>query len=98
MSEETFTANIGGCDPSDCASCSSDCQSAGKGSIPRVPNPTIKLTLEDNTVLECAVLTTFPVEDFGEFIALVPLTKTARVHPGRPICSVMQRMGTATLL
>lgn len=82
MSEETFTVNIGGCDPSDCASCSSDCQSAGKGSIPRVPNPTIKLTLEDNTVLECAVLTTFPVEDFGEFIALVPLDKDGKSTSG----------------
>ncbi len=82
MSEETFTANIGGCDPSDCASCSSNCSSAGKGSIPRVPNPTIKLTLEDNTVLECAVLTTFPVEDFGEFIALVPLDKDGKSTSG----------------
>ena len=82
MSEETFTANIGGCDSSDCASCSSNFSSAGKGSIPRVPNPTIKLTLEDNTVLECAVLTTFPVEDFGEFIALVPLDKDGKSTSG----------------
>ena len=81
MSEETYTADIGACKPSDCASCTADCSSAGgnSGTIPRVPNPTIKLTLEDDTVLECAVLTTFPVEGFGEYIALVPLNKTERV-------------------
>ena len=64
MSEETYTTDIGACKPSDCASCTADCSSAGgnSGTIPRVPNPTIKLTLEDDTVLECAVLTTFPVE------------------------------------
>lgn len=82
MSEETFTANIGGCDPSDCASCSSNCGSAGKASIPVVPNPTIKLTLEDDTVLECAVLTTFPVEGFGEYIALVPLDENGKTTSG----------------
>lgn len=82
MSEETFTSNFEGCSPSDCASCTSDCSSAGKGSIPRVPNPTIKLTLEDDTVLECAVLTTFPVEGFGEYIALVPLDKDGKSASG----------------
>ena len=50
--------------------------------IPRVPNPTIKLTLEDDTVLECAVLTTFPVEGFGEYIALVPLNKNGKSPEG----------------
>ena len=81
MSEETFTTNIGGCDPSDCASCTSDCAGAGQA-IPRVPNPTIKLTLEDDSVLECAVLTTFDVEGFGEYIALIPLDKNGKNnHP-----------------
>lgn len=84
MSEETFSTNIGGCKPSDCASCTSDCSSAGgnKGTIPNVPNPTIKLTLDDDTVLECAVLTTFPVEEFGEYIALVPLNKNGKNTDG----------------
>lgn len=77
MSEETFTTNIGGCDPSDCASCNSDCSSAGQA-IPRVPNPTIKLTLDDDSVLECAVLTTFDVDGFGEYIALLPLNENGK--------------------
>ncbi len=81
MSEETFTTNIGGCDPSDCASCTSDCAGAGQA-IPRVPNPTIKLTLEDDSVLECAVLTTFDVEGFGEYIALIPLDKNGKNKSG----------------
>ena len=81
MNEETFTTNIGGCDPSDCASCTSDCAGAGQA-IPRVPNPTIKLTLEDDSVLECAVLTTFDVEGFGEYIALIPLDKNGKNKSG----------------
>ena len=85
MSEETYTTDIGACKPSDCASCTADCSSAGgntSGTIPRVPNPTIKLTLEDDTVLECAVLTTFRVEGFGEYIALVPLNKNGKSPEG----------------
>ena len=90
MSEETFTTNIGGCDPSDCASCTSDCAGAGQA-IPRVPNPTIKLTLEDDSVLECAVLTTFDVEGFGEYIALIPLDKTAKIRVERLSFSVIMK-------
>ena len=78
MSEESYSANLGPCDPSDCASCSSNCGGADAGSIPLVPNPTIKLTLDDNRVLECAVLTTFTVEDFGEYIALLPLNENGK--------------------
>lgn len=74
MSEENLA---GGCSPSDCASCSSNCG----GSIPKVPNPTIKLTLEDNTELECAVLTTFEV-DTQEYISLLPLDENGKNSSG----------------
>ncbi len=84
MSEETYSTDIGACKPSDCASCTADCSSAGttRGTIPKVPNPTIKLTLDDDTELECAVLTTFPVEGFGEYIALVPLNEKGKSPSG----------------
>ena len=85
MSDETYTANLESCNPSDCASCTANCSSAGgqnQGTIPNVPNPTIKLTLDDDSVLECAVLTTFPVEEFGEYIALVPLNKDGKNTTG----------------
>ena len=83
MSEESYTTNTAGCQPGDCASCTANCSSAGgQGTIPKVPNPTIKLTLEDDTVLECAVLTTFPVEEFGEYIALIPLNKDGKSPDG----------------
>ena len=85
MSEETYTTNLDSCNPSDCASCTANCSSAGgssQGSIPKVPNPTIKLTLDDDSVLECAVLTTFPIEGFGEYIALVPLNKDGKNTDG----------------
>ena len=93
MSEETYTTNLDSCNPSDCASCTANCSSAGgknQGTIPNVPNPTIKLTLDDDSVLECAVLTTFPVEDFGEYIALVPLNENGKNKEWRnlsfPLC------------
>ncbi len=57
-------------------------QAPAEGTIPKVPNPTIKLTLDDDTVLECAVLTTFPVEGFGEYIALVPLNENGKSPDG----------------
>ena len=42
MSDETYTANLESCNPSDCASCTANCSSAGgqnQGTIPNVPNP-----------------------------------------------------------
>lgn len=74
MSEEEV---FGGCDPSDCASCQSNCG----GAIPRVPNPTIKLTLDDNTEIECAVLTTFDVGE-QEYISLLPLDENGKNSSG----------------
>lgn len=81
MSEKTYSANLESCDPSDCASCTANCSSAG-GNHGTIPNPTIKLTLDDDSVLECAVLTTFPVEEFGEYIALVPLNENGKNTTG----------------
>ena len=68
MSDE-FTA--GGCNPSDCASCGGGCSSAG-GCDPVENHKTITLTMEDDTEVECAILTVFPV-DAKEYIALLPL-------------------------
>lgn len=91
---KTYTTDIESCNPSDCASCTANCSSAGgnnQGTIPKVPNPTIKLTLEDDTVLECAVLTTFPVEGFGEYIALVPLNENGKNTDWRNILIPLRR-------
>lgn len=65
MSEENN--NYTGCSPENCASCPG-CDAAAAPAIPR----TITLTLEDDTVVECAVLTIFPADD-NEYIALMPL-------------------------
>jgi len=56
-----------GCDPKDCASCPG-CGSAQEDGFPR----TITLTMEDDSVVECAVLAIFPVDD-NSYISLVPL-------------------------
>ncbi len=59
-----------GCDPSDCASCPGGCGSPQDIRDRR----TITLTLEDDTEVECAILTIYPIED-KEYIALLPLAK-----------------------
>ena len=77
MSDELF--NNGGCDPSDCASCQAGCSSCGSDFE---EHRTITLTMDDDTEVECAVLTTFPVEEFGEYIALVPLNENGKNTTG----------------
>ena len=62
-----------GCTPSDCASCGLDC---GSNSSTENHN-TITLTLDDDTEIECAILTVFPV-DAQEYIALLPLDETEK--------------------
>ena len=62
-----------GCTPSDCASCGLDC---GSNSSTESHN-TITLTLDDDTEIECAILTVFPV-DAQEYIALLPLDENGQ--------------------
>ncbi len=73
MSEDFNTA---GCSPSDCASCQSNC-----GSRMDQEHHTITLTLDDDTQVECAILTIYPVED-KEYIALLPLDENGQNHDG----------------
>ncbi len=73
MSEELKNA---GCSASDCASCGENCGSRQEG----IPN-TISLTLDDDTEVECAVLTIFPV-DSTEYIALLPLDENGQNQDG----------------
>ena len=61
-----------GCTPSDCASCGLDCGSNSS---------TITLTLDDDTEIECAILTVFPV-DAQEYIALLPLDENGQNQDG----------------
>lgn len=85
-----------GCSASDCASCSGCGTSANTGDG---GHRTITLTMEDDTEVECAILTVFPIED-REYIALLPLDengqnqegevylyKFARTEQGDPILS-----------
>ena len=62
MSEELF--NSASCS-GDCTSCGSDCQ--------ELDQPTVTLTLDDDTEVKCAVLTIFPAPNQKEYIALLPL-------------------------
>lgn len=73
MSEEF---NNAGCSPSDCASCQSNCNSRMNDD-----HHTITLTLEDDTEVECAILTIFPV-DKKEYIALLPLDENGQNQDG----------------
>lgn len=56
-----------------CASCGSDCDTEGQA--------TVTLTLDDDSTVECAILTIFPVED-KEYIALLPLNEKGENDDG----------------
>ncbi len=74
MSEEKFSA---GCSPSDCASCTSNCSSNPNNQDPNL----ITLTLDDDTEVNCAILTVFPVKE-KEYIALLPLDEHGNNETG----------------
>lgn len=59
-----------------CESCGSDC---GEGFQP--DHPTVTLTLDDDSVVECAVLTIFPANG-KEYIALLPLDENGENQDG----------------
>ena len=77
MSDE-FT--FGGCNPSDCTSCGGGCDSSS-GCGTSEEHKTITLTMEDDTEVECAILTIFPV-DAKEYIALLPLDENGQNQNG----------------
>nr|WP_177296336.1 DUF1292 domain-containing protein [uncultured Blautia sp.] len=82
MSEELKNA---GCSASDCSSCCENCGSDQK----QIPN-TISLTLDDNTEVECAILTIYPVAD-KEYIALLPLDENGQNQDGEVYLYVFSR-------
>lgn len=82
MSEEFKNA---GCSASDCSSC---CESCGSEQN-QIPN-TISLTLDDNTEVECAILTIFPVKE-KEYIALLPLDENGQNQDGEVYLYVFSR-------
>ena len=53
----------------DCGSCGEDCSTAGMA--------TVTLTLNDDSVIECAILTTFKADE-KEYIALLPLDENGQ--------------------
>ena len=77
MTEEFTT---GGCSPSDCASCSG-CSNPEGNCQDIEDRRTITLTLDDDTEVECAILTIFPV-DAKEYIALLPLDENGQNQNG----------------
>lgn len=85
MSEELKNA---GCSASDCASCC-DNSCSGCGSSDE-EHRTITLTMDDNTEVECAILTIFPVED-KEYIALLPLDENGQNQTGEVYLYVFSR-------
>ena len=75
MSDELFN---GGCNPIDCASCGGGCSSCGSD---MEEHRTITLTMEDDTEVECAILTIYPVNT-KEYIALLPLDENGQNQQG----------------
>lgn len=66
-----------------CSSCASgsDCSTCGGCGGDGQKHSTITLTMEDDTEVECAILTIFPV-DAKEYIALLPLDEEGQNHDG----------------
>lgn len=71
MSDMETTNCSGNCD-----SCDSECNTDFSN-----PNATVTLTLDDDTELECAVLTIFPAGEH-KYIALLPLDENGENHDG----------------
>ena len=59
--------NKSGCAPSDCASCTANCESKVDEA-----HHTITLTMDDDTEVECGIIGVFDV-DGKEYIALLPI-------------------------
>ena len=72
MSEELFNS----------ASCSGDCTSCGSDCQEEMDQPTVTLTLDDDTEVKCAVLTIFPAPNQKEYIALLPLDENGENEDG----------------
>ncbi len=71
--DETFTQSAA-CD-GDCASCGSDCGID-------LSQPTVTLTLDDDTELVCAVVNIFSAPNGKEYIALLPLDENGENQDG----------------
>ena len=69
----------GTCAPSDCASCGLDCGNASPES-----HNTITLTLDDDTEIECAILTVFPVEKQEYKSSKHERTKLGKINIAKP--------------
>ena len=74
------------CAPSDCATCGLNCG----GADPEEGHSTISLTLEDDTEVECAILTVFPIDE-QEYIALLPLDENGQNQNGEVYLYTFER-------
>ncbi len=64
------------------AACSGNCDSCGADCAPmQAGDTTVTLTLDDDSTLECAVLTVFPAGE-REYIALLPLDENGQNSDG----------------
>ena len=66
---ETFNNGGGSCS-GNCSSCGDDCDRS-----------TVTLTLDDDSELECSVISIFPCQD-KQYIALLPLDEKGENHDG----------------
>lgn len=76
-----------GCTSSDCASCGGGCGGSAE------EHHTITLTMEDDTEVECAILTIYPVNE-KEYIALLPLDENGQNQSGEVYLYAFSRTET----
>ena len=94
MSDSDMTNSCSSCGSS--SSCGgSDCSTCGGCSTDANQHSTITLTMEDDTEVECAILTIFPV-DAKEYIALLPLDEEGQNHDFASCASTESLHGDTT--
>lgn len=81
MSDLDMNNSCSSCGSSASCGSGSDCSTCGGCSTDPKQHSTITLTMEDDTEVECAILTIFPV-DAREYIALLPLDEEGQNHDG----------------
>ena len=85
MSDSDMTNSCSSCGSS--SSCGgSDCSTCGGCSTDANQHSTITLTMEDDTEVECAILTIFPVDAKEGTLRFFLLTKRARIMTVKFIC------------
>lgn len=78
------------------AACAGDCASCGSDCGIDVNQPTVTLTLEDDSEVVCAVLNIFSAPNDREYIALLPLDEDGKIRTEKFTFTAIPRQKTVS--